>query len=257
MPNSIKMQAEYGDDIQVVFVESQGTKKKATESFILKHKWMASTAMWTNERPLTSGNNGLPNYVLLGADGRVLAKGNHMGKDTRALIDDEIKKSGNGPEDASKEIQKAWKSFSKGKIAKALTLAEKAGEKEDFAEEAEQAIAAFERRIKGRMDAAQWSIDNGFFADADAALEVLAKDLKGTDFEADVVAKSQQLADPALKPEIDAEKALMKICDRLFEDGYDKKGKHQKAVAKFVEKFDGTKAAARGRYLLSLAPAGH
>lgn len=251
------MQAEYGDDLQVIFVESQGTTVPDTEKFILEHKWMSSAAMWTNERPFDAGIDGLPSYVLLGAEGQVLAKGNHMGSDTKELIEAEIAKAGDGPADASKDIAKAWKSFSKGKLAKALADAEKAGTDPALAEEAQMTIAEFGKRTQARIDSAKWRIDNGYFSAAEKLLDELAKEVKGTDFEADVASEAARLEDPALKPEIEAEEALERITSKLFEEGFDKKGKFQKSLEKFVEKYDGSKAAVRGRSLLAMAPMEH
>ena len=251
------MQAEYGDDIQVIFVESQGTTVPDTEKFILGHKWMSSAAMWTNERPLDAGIDGLPSYVLLGAEGQVLAKGNHMDSNTTELIEEEISNADKGPEDASKEIAKAWKSFAKGKLSKAIADAEKAGTKPELAEEAQMAIAEFGKRTQARIDSAKWRIDNGYFSAAEDLLDTLAKEVKGTDFEADVATQAQRLDDPALKPEIEAEEALERITSKLFEEGFDKKGKFQKSLEKFVEKYDGSKAAVRGRNLLAMAPSEH
>ncbi|MCA8980920.1 MAG: hypothetical protein H6831_06615 [Planctomycetes bacterium] len=257
MPNSIKMQAEYGDDVQVIFVECQGTTVPDTEKFILEHKWMGSTAMWTNERPFDAGMDGLPSYALLGVEGQVLEKGHHMASSTKELIEAEIEKAGDGPEDASKDIAKAWKSFSKGKLQKAIADAQKAGEKPEFAEEAQMTIAEFGKRTQARIDSAKWRIDNGYFSAAEDLLDELAKEVKGTDYEADVASQAARLDDPALKPEIEAEEALERITSKLFEEGYDKKGKFQKSLEKFVEKYDGSKAAIRGRSLLAMAPTGH
>jgi len=251
------MQAEYGDDLQVIFVESQGTTAPDTEKFILRHKWMSSAALWTNERPLDAGIRGLPSYVLLSAEGQVLAKGNDVDSDTAELIEEEISKAGNGPEDASKEIAKAWKSFSKGKLSNAIADAEKAGTKPELAEEAQMTIAEFGKRTQARVDSAKWRIDNGYFSAAKDLLDALAKEVKGTDFEADVASQARRLDDPVLQPEIEAEEALERITSKLFEEGFDKKGKFQKSLEKFVERYDGSKASVRGRNLLAMAPSQH
>ena len=71
MPTSIKLQEEFGEDLQVIFVESQGADRAKMEGFALRKKWFGTTAMWTTERPFDSGSRGLPNYVLIGADGKV------------------------------------------------------------------------------------------------------------------------------------------------------------------------------------------
>ena len=251
------MQEEYGDDIQVVFVEAQGTSVPDTHRFILNQKWMSSDAMWTNERPMDSGVRGLPSYVLLGANGEVLEKGNHMGSSTEELIEAEIDKAKKGPEDASKDIQKAWKEFGKGKVAKAFDQLDKAAEDAELAEEAQATRAEFDRRVNARVAAAKWRIDNGFFAAAEDLLDDLDGELKGTEYEAEVAAQAARLDDAALKDEIDAEKSLMRITDKLFEEGFDKKGKHLRALEKFVEKHEGTQAAVRARALLDMAPSGH
>mgnify|MGYP001445454962 CR=1 FL=1 len=138
MPASLKLQEEYGDQIQVIFVESQGATGDAAEKFAFQRKWLSGHSMWTTERPFDSGSRGLPNFVLLSNDGEVLLKGNPMAM--KGKIEDaiaaEVRKTKKAPADTPKALEKAWKEFRKGEYSKAITAAQKAATKPEVEEDA-------------------------------------------------------------------------------------------------------------------------
>jgi hypothetical protein len=72
VPTSTKLQEQFGDDVQVIFVECQNTPKDTYEAFAWKMKWMGNGAMWTTERPMATVGNGLPETAVLGIDGAIL-----------------------------------------------------------------------------------------------------------------------------------------------------------------------------------------
>src|SRR5688572_12025510 len=85
---SLKLQAEYGDDLQVLFVEVQGASDKGATSFALKKKWLGGRAMWTTERPFDLGIDGIPQFGLLSPEGELVLSGYTMAMTSQ--IDDSI-----------------------------------------------------------------------------------------------------------------------------------------------------------------------
>ena len=69
------MSEEYGDAVNVLFVEVQGADDAKVERFALEKKWLGTHAMWTTERPLNVGLRGIPNFALLDSSGEVILKG--------------------------------------------------------------------------------------------------------------------------------------------------------------------------------------
>jgi hypothetical protein len=252
VPASIKLLEEYGDDLAVVFIESQGTSPEKTAQFIMKQRWMGSSAMWTNERPFSTGSKGLPSFALLSADGKVLAKGNHMTSRDKDLIAAEVKAAKNAPEGTPKALSKAWKNFNKGKIAKAIEEAQKVGAKKpELAEDATLAATEFETRVHARLDRVTWLLENGYPVEAKSQLSALMKQLKGADDLLGVAAEIEgRFEDDSMKLEFEAAGALNRTLDKLLADGRDDKLFDK--VTKLAEKYSGTKVAERARAYVAM-----
>jgi len=254
VPASIKLQREYGDDIAVIFVESQGTSPEDTARFVMKQRWFGTNAMWTNERPLSSGSSGLPSYVLLGADGRVIQKGRSISSKDRDLIDEEIKKAKGAPEGTDKAFKAAWKDFAKGNYAKAMAAAAKVGEKKPELLEASTAVVdEFTRRVTGRLARAEWMLENGYpSAGADLIGELSSGLGKDGELASRAIELKASLQGEELKLELAADKKLGRALEGLFEDGRDPK--QFAKVEKLAEEFAGTKVAARARAFVAMQP---
>lgn len=248
------MQEEYGDDLVVLFVESQGASEETAKRFIMNKGWMGSSALWTSERPFDSGSRGLPNFTLLSADGKVLAKGNHMTSRDKDLVAAEIKAAKGAPEGIHKSFKSAWKNFAKGKFAKAIQEAQKVGMKdEELAAEATSTVEEFERRIQSRFDSINWSIENGLAYEAEKTISELAKSLKGADtLYASAMELQQRFEADDMKLELEASETLGKAIDKLLEDGREEKLFDK--VEKLAEKYSGTNAAKRAKTYVSLRP---
>src|SRR5437867_2081008 len=97
---TVKESAEYGDDVNVLLVEVQGTPPLDTEAFILKQKWMGTRAMWTNEAPFNNGLSGIPACALISPEGEILFSGytGDIGGKVKDAIAEMLKKKGRGPE---------------------------------------------------------------------------------------------------------------------------------------------------------------
>ncbi len=251
MPASIKLQREYGEDLAVIFVESQGASQEDAERFILRQRWFGTPAMWTSERPVSVAGSGLPKHALLSADGRVIAEGRHIGKKTKLLIDEEIAKGKGAPAGTPKKLKKAWSNFGKGKVAKAIAEAEKVGAKPELAEDAEEAIREFTRRTESRLDRAAWLLENGYALRAEDAVEDLLKELKGA---GELYERALQLEarfeEESVEAELEADKVIGKALARLYEDGREEKLFVK--LEKLAEKYAGTKAAERARHAATL-----
>ena len=257
---SIKMQEEYGDKIQVVFVSGGRDTPEQVQAFALKKKWLGGRAMWTNEAPFETGLGYIPSAVVLSSQGEVLLVGNPLEKHGEIvdLIEDDIDAAKKGPKDAPDAVKKAWGEFSKGSWAKALAAAQAVIDKPP-AKDGDAAVAAakaalesFNKAIDGRFAVVDLAVENGLFERALSELEAIAKAAKGsadlTQRHADALAK---LNGPDLKAERDASAELAKLEKKLYGSGPD--SGVAKALTALAEKHAGTKAAARAENLARIA----
>jgi len=115
VPASLKLQETFGDDLQVIFVESQGALPRQVEGFSLARSWFGGRAMWTSEAPFETGATSLPYFVLIGNEGRVLLKGNPLAqpKEIERQIAEQIKDRRSAPTDAPTSVKAAWTEFKK------------------------------------------------------------------------------------------------------------------------------------------------
>jgi hypothetical protein len=253
VPASIKLQEAYGEDLQVLFVESQGADRDRMEGFALRRKWFGTTAMWTTERPFDSGSRGLPNYVLIGADGRVIEKGSYANSKTEALIDVEIKAGRRAPEGVPKALQAAWKSFGKGDVGKALASALKVRERGELVDQADEAIASFHEAVGRSLKQVEWCIENGLLVEAQNKLEGMKQGLKGAHGLLERVAEIEdRISSPEWKAELDACQKFDRILRSVYTDGIGKKDRNRRALKRFVKSHAGTAAATRAQHLLKL-----
>jgi len=253
VPASLKLQEEYGDQVQVIFVESQGATADAAEKFAFQRSWLNGPSMWTTERPFDSGARGLPNFVLLSSDGEVLLKGNPMAMKSKIeeAIEAEVRKGKKAPEGTPKALEKAWKEFRKGGYSKAIALAKKAGSKPDVAEDAAAAAELFEARAGAALDEVAWCMENGYLTQAEDRLKVLSKSLKGQDeLMTRASALEEELESDAHEAEWAACKAYEKLMSKVSRKGVDERtGKSLEALA---EKHPGTKNGERAARTASM-----
>ena len=251
MPASIKLQQEYGDDIQVIFVESQQYDAgDAVEAFAWRSKWMGTRAMWTEEPPMQSSGSGLPSCALLDIDGKLLLEGNPlaMKKQIETAIAEQVKKAKGGPADAPADVKKAWAMFAKGDIAGALAQCDKAAS--DEAKAAKDELLA---RTRSRIARAKWLIDNGFISDATKLLAQLEKATKGEAVvSGEVAEQTLRLLDASLAKEREADAALANLTEKMVKDKPFEPGNIKK-LESLAEKHSGTKAGERAAHLAKIA----
>src|SRR5262245_42091963 len=115
----MKLKTQYGDDVNVLMVESQQASPEQMEAFALKQKWLAVGGIWTTERPFDFNGNGLPHTTVLGIDGAVLFDGSPTGA-IEDLVGEQVKLAKKGPKDLPPSCAKAWADFEKGNWAAAI-----------------------------------------------------------------------------------------------------------------------------------------
>jgi hypothetical protein len=258
VPSSIKLQEELGDKVQIVFV-SQSDAPKAAQAFALKKKWLGGRAMWTQEPPFETGLSYIPAAVLLSSEGEVLLVGNPIENHNKIvdLIEEDLKAKEKGPKDAPDPVRKAWAEFGKGNWGKAVTMAQAVIDKPP-AKDADAAVAgaksaleAFNKSIDTRFARVDTCVTEGLYDRALDELSAIGKAVKGeaalTQRHADALGK---LNGEDLKAERDAATALSKLEKKLYANGPEDSSCKQ--LEAFAEKYGGTKAGDRARYLDSL-----
>src|SRR5688572_25795216 len=239
---SIKLQEEYGDKIQVVFVSVGNDSPEAVQAFALAKKWLGGRAMWTSESPFETGLKYIPAAVLVDSTGKVQIVDNPMDAHGKIvdLIDDDISQSKKGPADAPDAVRKAWQEFGKGGWVKAIGMAQALIDKppstdgEKVVASAKAAIESFKKNIDESFARVDLYAGAGLYDRALADLETLAKNVKGdaelTKRHAEAVAK---LNGEDLKAERAAASELGKLEKKLYANGPEKNS--AKALQAFAE----------------------
>lgn len=253
---AIKLQEEYGDALQVIFVESQGHGAEEIERYGLERKWFGGKSLWTSERPVRNASSGLPSFVLLDVDGRPILEGSsiRLASQMEEAIAGEVQKIRRGPEDVPKDLKDAARDLLRGKFGAAATEAEKVVQRTDDPELAAAARSLL-AEASGRANASAARvgrlIDEGGYLRAEDLLDEFEKAVDGSDaLEALVAPLRDRLDDDALEDERKAEKALRKLEAVLFAKGDD--AVPSRALTKLAEKHAGTKAAERASHLAAL-----
>ena len=266
MPAALKLQEEFGDTLQTVFVEVGRASSDKMQAFAIDKGWFggdgASQAIWTKERPFDVGTGSIPAFALMDENGKVLLSGTttRMHSEIEETIEQYAKASKKAPKDLPKAVGKLQVDFFKGKLGAALNAARDLAEVPNTrdAEVQPAAIAAverFETKLKRELKRADWLIDKGFFAVAEADLKDLQKGLKGCDEYLDMVAERlDTLESDELKSERAAEDALTKLEKKLYTKGTDKV--KSKSLTQLAEKYPGTRAAERAQALVAVVEAG-
>lgn len=253
MPAAVKLQKEYGEDIQVLFVHSQKGTEQEVVRRQLERKWLGNRAMWTNEYPFNTGSGGLPNFALLDAEGKVVMKGisTRLMKPMEDKIAELVKAGKDAPEDLPKPVAKAYVDLRKGEYTKALAVLDKqiekpSGGKVEIAEAATKVRGELLKRAEAHLGRIRWMAENGYAEEAADSLKDFVKVAKGVEAVQDGIATlSEDLKSAEMKAELNASNALAKLEKKMFEDP---KGKHRRAIEKFLEKHGETSVAKRASF---------
>src|SRR5262245_16981250 len=129
---SLKMQEELGDDVTVIFVQSQEATPEFAEKFIYNKHWQNDRSIWTTEQPCAVSTEGLPSAALLGNDGSVLWSGRPASDHSKVMdmVNEQIKFAKKGAKGMGPTAVKANAEFEKGNWAGALKMLDTAPEAE-------------------------------------------------------------------------------------------------------------------------------
>jgi len=250
VPASIKLQEQYGDAIQVIFVESQNHDRPDFESFAWRNKWMGNNAMWTDERPIPTVGQGLPETALIGIDGKVIMQGypGDFGKKFETAVEAEIKKAKSPPAGTPEALKPAWTAFLKGDVTGALAECDKVG-----SDEAKAAREEFVSKTKRQIARLKWLVDFGYPSEAEKMAADLAKGVKGNaDLEKLVADQTTRINAPDMAAEKEAEKAVANFVKEVA-----KKKPFDPANVKKAEsldkKFPNTKSGGRASHFAELS----
>jgi hypothetical protein len=256
VPASLKLLDQYGDDLQVLFVESQGASAPEAAAFVLKQKWLGrANGIWTIEHPCDSGSPGLPSAVLIGGDGRVLFNGNPLDghKQIMGLIEKDNASRRTPPSDSPKALEPAWKEFGKGKIGSAIKLLDGIAEKDRPAlgDAWQSTRDEFLKRAQNQIGRAQWELEHGYPTRSAERLDGLAKSCEGqADLKKSIDELRARLNGPEGKAERDAAKALEHTEAAFYEKGGDDASR--KDLERSLAKFSSTKVGERVRGVLAI-----
>lgn len=261
MPAAVKLQTEYGDAIQVILVHSQEATEEESIAFALRMKWLGNNAIWTSERPFSTGGNGLPAYALLGPDGKVLLTGNSASDHSKIekTIEELVKKGSSAPAEAPEALAKAYKELDQGNFAKAAAEARKVAAKAAGKDAAlAEAATKFETLLAETADRAIARVralaERGQYLTAQERHESLLKGVKGDDA---LTAKAAELGalfeGPEVQQALMAERELLRLAADAYEAGKDEKA--VKKLQKFASEHTGTKVGERAARIAALAEA--
>ena len=261
MPAAVKLQSEYGDAIQVILVESQGASDELSLSFALKNKWLGNDAIWTTERPFSTGGRGLPSYALLGPDGKVLLTGNSASDHSKIdkAIAELVKRGSSAPAEAPEALAKAYKLLDEGDFAKASAEARKVGAKAAGKDAAvAEAATKFEAQIAekvGREAARVRTLaERGYWRAASVRHDRLKSGVAGEDSLEEKTAELGALFTGAeVQQAMSAEKELLRLAADAYAAGKDEK--LVKKLRKFATDHSGSPIGDRAKRIAELAEA--
>ena len=211
------------------------------------------------------GGGGIPHAYLIGPDGEVIWHGHPA-----SLRDDDVEKACRRAKDfylrkVVPALKSAASAFEKGKLSDAKSLAtaakEKGGGDREVDADADYILKRVDEMIAFWKSAIEKATAEGQYADVFDLLDMIQKHYPGTEEATAAAAQEKELkADPGVKRELDAWKALDKIIDQARRaEGDERKLKSVvRKLEKFVEKYTTAKATKRAQQLLdSLQKKGH
>lgn len=260
MPAALKLKEEYGDDLQVVFVESQNSGYEKSIADALKYGWLTHDVVWSSDYVFSTGSKGLPSFALLDAEGCVVLKGSSS--DLKGKMEDEIARMvqelKSGPPDMPKSVVKIYSELNKSGHAKALIAAEKLKAKpgskdtEMVLTATESAITNIHANLDGQLARADWLLENGYPSQAQELVKGLLKGVKGNvDMTAKVEASLAKFMGEEIVAQLAADKDLSKLQNKMFAD---KNGeKVSKKLLKMAEENSSNPIGKRARILAGVA----
>lgn len=257
VPAALKLQETFGDDLQVVLVESQGATSRQSEAFALGRRWLGGRAMWTSEAPLRVRGSTLPKFALLGNDGRVLLAGNPLDqpKEIERQIAEQIRDRKRPPADAPEALRPAWSAYLRGKVSEALALVDAtivdAERRSESSASARATRELFVQRYARELDRIERLCAAGLVEEALDALEGVAPAIEGV---AELEKRRDELHANLTTAEACRERQLSSALGRLLARFHASGGEPAVAaeLRAFAEHARGTKSAERALRAASL-----
>lgn len=257
MPASLKLQETFGDDLQVLFVESQGASSDEAEAFALSRRWLGGRAFWTCEAPLRPPGNSLPRFVLLGNEGQVLLFGNPLvqSKEIELEISHQIRARRAVPDDAPRCVRDAWNEFVRGRWARAYELVDALADDATLGDAERQSARVARARFDARVESerawlARW-IEQGWLEEADDQLARLERCAVRTgEIAASLRTLRARLETPELRREREAQLAVGRLLTRYYASGGD--ADVARELVALAERHKATRAAERARHAAAL-----
>jgi len=255
------MQSEYGDAVQVILVESQGASEEDAAAFALKHKWLGNGAIWTTERPFSTGGNGLPSYALISPTGEIVLTGNTASDHSKIskAVEEMVKKGSSAPANVADSVAKLYRELDKGNLAKVVTEAQKIAAKSAGKEpEVETAAKAVETAAGAKLDReiarVKWLASNNRLLEAQTAQEALAKGIAGNaEFETRAADLPKLFEGPEVQQTLALERELSGLEKELFSPELKDPLKVAKKLRKFSTANHDSKLAPRADALATMA----
>lgn len=261
-------QKQWGDDLAIVFVESQGASELQVEAMVFGRGWTGNRAMWTTEPLVNTGLIGIPIFALLSNEGELLLKSvagmAGMGLLPRKMeayedaIAHQVELRRKGPEGCPPSVAKAYKLFSKGDVAKALELAAALAESptgkepEKERQAAEVAAMEFRFRLEQRLTRAEWLFEHGYLVELREELGALDEELESqSDLKERVAKVAARLDSEEFLRERKGAEELEKVLKKIRGKGTNKKT--PRSLKKIIRKYPNTMAARRAEHLTVLA----
>ncbi len=236
----------------IFHIESQGASEEDLRKFCeeknLTFPQVMSSGSDFNNYP---GGNGLPYAFVIGVDGKVAWQGRSGYK---GVIHEELKKvryPGLGKLEVADAVHKAAAQFATKRYGKAIDMATKLLEHDDAATVSDAQLVIARANLKGTqlVDQAKRDESNREYASAMATYKFLEKAYKGHDRGKMAAEKRSALKkDKSVQKEIKAAAALAQV---LVATERKNPPVQAQALAGFVKRFDGTKAAEKAKKKLS------
>lgn len=255
------MQNEYGDAVQVILVESQGASDEDAQAFALKMKWLGNRAIWTTERPFSTGANSLPSYALISPSGEIVLTGNSASDHSKIAkaVEEMLKKGSSAPKDTDESVAKLYREMDRGNLAKAVLeaqkIAAKAAGKEPAVEASAKAVeAAAGAKLDREVARVEWLAKNGRLLQAQTAQEALSKGVKGhADFEKRAAELTKLFEGPEVQQSLAAERELAQMEKDLYAEDAKDPLKTAKKLRKFAAEHADSKLADRANAAAAMA----
>ena len=116
MPTALKLQEEFKDSLQTVFVEVGRANDAQMSAFAIDRGWYggdgSDSAIWTKERPFDVGTGSIPAFALMDESGKVILSGttSRMHKQIEEAIEEHDKARSKAPADRFSRTRRGVKS---------------------------------------------------------------------------------------------------------------------------------------------------